>query len=619
MRGVVGALVVLATAAVGVPAASAGGYNVAACNAPGGHGVNNSWSWGVEVLPLGASPTADDQAAYALTGNCAAPDGLRGGSNPSHPPIRWGTGANFTFQAPAGTSITRVTLWRYGVGRLGTDDPSTPNNESGRFETNANFGTDALSAERCHPGDGFYANPCTIGAPGFSDASKVVHDGRATSFKIGIFCGGDNGPFIACYTNDGAGNPYGFIDLQGALVHIEDTTAPKVTAGGTLLSGGWRKPSDVAALSAPDNTGIRAARLDIDGRVLIRRKSACDYTQPVPCPTSVRDVRFPGRGIGDGAHTLRLVAEDSAGNEGVAQRSLLMDGTPPTAILKRARGKKIALSVKDPASGVASTSVAVRNHPTDAYRPLKSTFSNGTLRATLDQGVASRVDIRVTVADNAGNVSAGNPTRLSATSAKVGHRLHKLRGGRVRIPFGRKAKLRGRLSLSTGGSLAGQMIVATSVVRKKGARTVGAGSGITDRHGRFSIAVPPGPSRAYRLVFGGASGALATARGLSVRVPASSTIKASRTRLSAGRVRFSGHLRGRGVPVPRGLVVVLQGREGGKWRTFEDGRTHKKGRWHMTYRFSGRPGSYPIRLRIRRQARFPFELGYSRRLTIRVR
>ena len=242
-----------------------------------------------------------------------------------------------------------------------------------------------------------------------------------------------------------------------------------------------------------------------------------------------------------------------------------MDGTPPTAILKRARGKKIVLSVKDPASGVASTSVAVRNHPTDPYRTLPSTFANGTLRATLDTGVASRVDIRVRVADNAGNVSEGNPTRLSATSAKVGRRLHRVRGGRVRIPFGRKAKLRGRLSLSTGGSLAGQTVVATSTVRKKGSRTVAAGSGITDRHGRYSINVPAGPSRAFRLVFGGAPGALATARGLSVRVPASSTIKASRTRLppaasvspaacAAGRARAARSRRR--APGPRGRKVA---------------------------------------------------------------
>jgi hypothetical protein len=323
-------------------------------------------------------------------------------------------------------------------------------------------------------------------------------------------------------------------------------------------------------------------------------------------------------GTPDGAYDARFVAEDAAGNPKVLVRAIRVDGTPPTAILKRARGKKIVLSVKDPASGVASTRVAVRNHPTDPYRTLKSTFAKGKLRATLDKGVASRVDIRVRVADNAGNVSEGNPTRLSATSAKVGRRLHRVRRGKVRVPFGRKAKLRGRLSLSTGGSLAGQAVFATSRVRKKRSRSVAAGSATTDRHGRYSINVPAGPSRAYRLVFKGAPGALATAHGLSVRVPASSTIKASRTRLSGGIVRFSGRLRGRGVSVPRGLVVVLQGREGGKWRTFEDARTHNKGRWHVSYRFSGRPGSYPVRLRIRRQARFPFEIGYSHTLTIRV-
>jgi hypothetical protein len=131
--------------------------------------------------------------------------------------------------------------------------------------------------------------------------------------------------------------------------------------------------------------------------------------------------------------------------------------------------------------------------------------------------------------------------------------------------------------------------------------------------------VPAGPSRTYRLVFNGAGGALGAARGLSVRVPASSTIHASRTRLSGGRVRFSGRLRTRGQRVPgRGLVLILQGRERGHWRTFEDTRTNRKGRWHVSYRFSGRPGRYPIRVRIRRQSSYPFELGYSRALTVRV-
>ena len=170
------------------------------------------------------------------------------------------------------------------------------------------------------------------------------------------------------------------------------------------------------------------------------------------------------------------------------------------------------------------------------------------------------------------------------------------------------ATLRGRLTLSAGQSFAGQTIVATSTVRKRGApRTAPPAARVTDRRGRFSIKVPAGPSRTYRLVFAGAGGALGAARGVSVRVPASSTIRASRTRLSGpARVRFSGRLRNRGQRIPgRGLVLVLQGREGGKWRTFEDTRTNRKGRWRVSYRFSGRPGRYPIRVRIRRQSGYP--------------
>ena len=106
---------------------------------------------------------------------------------------------------------------------------------------------------------------------------------------------------------------------------------------------------------------------------------------------------------------------------------------------------------------------------------------------------------------------------------------------------------------------------------------------MTDRRGRFSLRVPAGPSRTYRLAFNGGGGALGAARSVSVRVPASSTIRASRTRVSGRtRVRFSGRLRSRGQRIPgRGLVLVLQGREQGRWRTFEDTRTNGKGRWHV--------------------------------------
>ena len=63
---------------------------------------------------------------------------------------------------------------------------------------------------------------------------------------------------------------------------------------------------------------------------------------------------------------------------------------------------------------------------------------------------------------------------------------------------------------------------------------------------------------------------------------------------------------------------MLQGKEQGRWRTFADTRTGPGGRWRASYRFSGRPGAYPIRVRIRRQANLPYETGVSRRVTVHV-
>jgi hypothetical protein len=65
--------------------------------------------------------------------------------------------------------------------------------------------------------------------------------------------------------------------------------------------------------------------------------------------------------------------------------------------------------------------------------------------------------------------------------------------------------------------------------------------------------------------------------------------------------------------------VILQGREDGRWRTFADTRTSRRGRWKASYRFRGVPGNYPVRARIRRQAGYPYELGYSRAVVVRVR
>lgn len=45
-------------------------------------------------------------------------------------------------------------------------------------------------------------------------------------------------------------------------------------------------------------------------------------------------------------------------------------------------------------------------------------------------------------------------------------------------------------------------------------------------------------------------------------------------------------------------------------------RTRARGRWSVGYRFSGRPGDYPIRVRIRRRRGLPYVTGVSKRVTV---
>jgi hypothetical protein len=613
MRGVAGALVVLATAAVGVPAASAGTYDVVSCGAPGAGGINRAWGGEASGFQSGSTNIPPDPSSYVIADQCGTQLLIQTAPPPANAPFL--TGGNWTFDAPAGTRITRLETWRFGGKlRTGANDPDGDTWKIFARDENASV-IGGVFGETCTAPPGSVG--CTFGSEtGVSDASHAVYPVNVTKISYSISCEYLSG--CPRYYDDGTTRAsIATIKIFGTRVTVSDPTAPSLNVGGSLQRPGWHKASDTVTYDASDNSGIRAVRLDLGGRTR-RDAVTCDYHLTAPCVAQrSASLRVPV-GTPDGTYSARIVAEDASGNETPIARTIRVDGTPPSAGIVSTKGRRIVLKVSDPASGLARARLEVRRHGNEAYRTLTATIKTGKLRAKVDKGKAAKLDMRLTLRDNAGNVARGNPTRLTATRARVGHRFHNVRAGGLKLPFGRAARLRGRLTLSAGQSFAGQMIVATARVRKKGAKTRLAGTATTNRHGRFAINIPAGPSRAYRLAFKGSGGALANARDISVRVPASSTIRASRTHISGGRVRFSGHLRSGGLRVPRGLVVVLQGREGGKWQTFEDARTKNGGRWHVAYRFSGRPGNYPIRLRIRRQARFPFELGYSRRLTIRV-
>jgi hypothetical protein len=108
-----------------------------------------------------------------------------------------------------------------------------------------------------------------------------------------------------------------------------------------------------------------------------------------------------------------------------------------------------------------------------------------------------------------------------------------------------------------------------------------------------------------------------------LKTPASATIHASSTVVrGAGRVRFSGRLRLLGASLPPGgKIVVLEAFQRGRWSTVRATRaTGPNAIWRATAQFRGNPGSFRLRLRIAREAAvFPYEIGYSKSIVVRVR
>jgi hypothetical protein len=181
------------------------------------------------------------------------------------------------------------------------------------------------------------------------------------------------------------------------------------------------------------------------------------------------------------------------------------------------------------------------------------------------------------------------------------------------VGFEQRASVTGRLATVDGQSIAGgvvQLFAAEQVID----------SVTTDATGRFRTVVIGTRSQDLRLTYTGSLQALPTQTTLKLRVPAATSAKVSRTRVRNGRaVTFRGRVLG--LPVPAaGKLVEVQVRFTDRWQTFRTTRSDALGRWSSRYRFQRTRGvqRYRFRIRLPKEAGYPFETSVSRTLMVQV-
>ena len=579
--------------------AHAGSYDVAACAAPGGGGVNNSW------VARNSNDAWYDVGPLCATSNSAP--SLSSEPNDSAQPGFF-SAAEYRFRAPEGTRITKLDVWRYGYS-FGNGLQAEAFDEENRL-----LG-DAFAAETCRGPSGS-ASFCEFGDPqGFSERARRVFTNLDTaSVRYAVDCARNP----SCDAAD-ENFPFAAVRLYGAVVTLSESTAPELRMGGPLLAPGWRRGTESLTIGGSDDTGIRQL-VAADGSLRVARvEPRCDPTAAVPCEKSVDRSLVPENPLLEGTRRIEFEALDGAFNRTRRGVTVRVDRSQPTIALDRPdTAGEITAAVADQYSGVASGTIAVRETEGQPFRDLPTTLEGGRLVARTDGASAAGLQIRVTAADVAGNRAelVASPSRLIAG---VGRRPR----SKATLGHNSAPSLSGVLTGLAGAPVGGRELIVRETVARTGAAPREVARVLTGPDGRFAFRAARGPSRVFEFVLPAGGGQRPAVAGVVVGQRASTSISLRpRTLRPRGLLRISGKLRTRGEKLPsRGKLVEVQAFDRGRWRVFGSTRARpsRDGRWTVRYRFGPRSGRYVMRARMRREGDFPFELGYSRRAVVRVR
>jgi hypothetical protein len=313
-----GALILIATSTIATSAvpvamvapANGGTYQVIACSdngygplGPHTFNVNNSWTQVPATPPTGLEAL---MACPAQSGT--AQDGIVAQDHiPGPPDPIPGAEVFWRFAAPAGTTLTSISLNRY-LGKRG-DQSWRPYGRA----------------------DGAIFDTCDVPSGGDTcenagDASFAINN--ASTIDYGVRCDAPSG---GCIT--GSSLHHVWSSLHSAAVTVSDPSAPALSGpSGPLWSATYTQGrNETSSWGGSDDTGISEAAWYIDGGQQTQDRNSCDYSRALPCPNMSADTPH-GVNLGafrEGQHQLQAVVKDAAGNITAATKTITIDRTPP--------------------------------------------------------------------------------------------------------------------------------------------------------------------------------------------------------------------------------------------------------------------------------------------------
>ena len=517
---------------------------------------NRSWN---SVRDTGIS--ADETCPGSTTMGNAVSGGAR---------VPLGSTGTTTFTAPTGMTIADFTLTRQLTYRNGAPASGTRRlyaiyklggtvfAGAGHFENATRNRLNSVGSWYGYPEKNIVVPRSTVSRSSFPALAGYAGTAKTLQIAVGCFDGTVNTP---CSVAAGGGISH---LLAGARVVLNDPTAPSasIEASG-LLAGGSHSGVDPITFDASDNGGIR-------------RVEIIDVTQSGSRVVGVEDYAAGARTDTGATCSFRLRR---------ACPNLKNETVRPTALAAGRRTLKVR--IVDAGGNVLEQGP----YAVDVKTPSDRGPRNG-IGATDDAGLTAHFT---------------GTTKLRRT-----------------VAYRARVRISGRLLNSAGRPIAGAALRVRTRDRRSGARFVDRYAATTGSDGVYRVTVRAGASRLTQVAWrshtkdpGFQESAYVT-----LNARASSSLSARpRTAAVGGRLRLSGTVRG-AVP-SRGVPLIFQGRSGhGHYTTFAEGHANRKGRFSMSYRFrsaASRGRTFSFRVKLRGDARFPYALGYSKRVTVRVR